>query len=480
MPTRSGEVAQPTTGSCSLETGLGDLLPKLLMVGETHGSLLMNPIALSIHPASLQVRQEQWLQIRLTNRSSLACQHICIQLRRPSALSLLEGTEVAEFARLEPNETASVDILVMPQRVGSYRLMTRIFSFIDGHGQPWLPEPSQLSLQVIEGGGEQDLRSPESVDLQVVPGHLKQDAWQTITVHVDNRTADPLHQLQVQAFGADLDAKNAPPWQAVSPHSTTTLRLQVCPRAHGPSVPITLLANYRTPSGRSHQRRRDITMQVFPTVPSRPSHPSTGHATPATLQTILFTAADPTDAGRLRTGNEFKEIRNWLRQSAERDAFALQMTTATRVSDLTQALHDYKPAIVHFSGHGDADGRLAFEQDSGASLLVEAEVLGALFAEFSATLHCIVLNACYSAREAAAIARAIPYVYVVGLAHAVRDDAATAYSRGFYQALGAGRTVPEAHRFGCHHVHADFGKAMQVPKLITTSTESMQPTTVVE
>ena len=103
MPTRSGEVAQPTTGSCSLETGLGDLLPKLLMVGETHGSLLMNPIALSIHPASLQVRQEQWLQIRLTNRSSLACQHICIQLRRPSALSLLEGTEVAEFARLEPN-----------------------------------------------------------------------------------------------------------------------------------------------------------------------------------------------------------------------------------------------------------------------------------------------------------------------------------------------------------------------------------------
>jgi hypothetical protein len=70
-----------------------------------------------------------------------------------------------------------------------------------------------------------------------------------------------------------------------------------------------------------------------------------------------------------------------------------------------------------------------------------------LFKQFTDQVECVILNACFSETQAKAIAEHIKYV--VGMNQAIGDKAAIAFAIGFYQALGAGRTIEEAFRLGC-------------------------------
>jgi hypothetical protein len=165
------------------------------------------------------------------------------------------------------------------------------------------------------------------------------------------------------------------------------------------------------------------------------------------VRTILFLSAQPTDADSIRVGAEAREVARQLRLSEARDAFAFEQRTAVRPEDLAQALHDLKPALVHLSGHGSETGEICLEDDIGQTIPVSPAALDALFREFAQTIECVVLNACYSQTQAAAIVAHVPYV--IGMRREIGDEAAIAFSIGFYQAIGAGRTVPDAYRLGC-------------------------------
>jgi hypothetical protein len=76
---------------------------------------------------------------------------------------------------------------------------------------------------------------------------------------------------------------------------------------------------------------------------------------------ILFLAADPSNESRLRLLQELRDIKEKLRLANERDRFVLESRESVRVGDITQALFDFDPQIVHFSGHGTSAGELYFE-----------------------------------------------------------------------------------------------------------------------
>jgi hypothetical protein len=179
----------------------------------------------------------------------------------------------------------------------------------------------------------------------------------------------------------------------------------------------------------------------FPTTPD-----STASGVTAKIS-ILFSASDPTDMARLRLGEELREIQDQLRSARFRDHFDIHNRTSVRPADLSQALLDVQPQIVHFSGHGTADGALCFENQVGQVHPIEPDALAALFEQFSDQIDCILLNACYSEIQAKAIAKHINYV--IGMNRAIRDTAAIAFAVGFYQAIGAGRTIKEAYKLGC-------------------------------
>jgi hypothetical protein len=189
---------------------------------------------------------------------------------------------------------------------------------------------------------------------------------------------------------------------------------------------------------------------------------------------ILFLAAEPTDMARLRLGEEVREIQEKLQLAKARDNFILHQRFSVRPSDISQALLDLNPQIVHFSGHGTATGEICIEDQLGKMHSVHSEALAALFEQFSGQVNCVVLNACYSETQARAIAKHI--AYVIGIGKAIGDRAAIAFSVGFYQALGAGRSIGDAYKFGCVQIQLQGIPEHLAPLLIsTTTTSELQP-----
>jgi hypothetical protein len=175
---------------------------------------------------------------------------------------------------------------------------------------------------------------------------------------------------------------------------------------------------------------------------------------------ILFLSADPSNASRLRLGEELREIQEKLQLAKLRERFELHQRMSARPADISQALLDIQPQIVHFSGHGTATGALCFENLVGEAHPIRPDALAALFEQFAKWVSCVVLNACYAEAQANAIAEHIDYV--VGMNQAISDKAAIAFAIGFYQALGAGLTIEKAYELGCVQI-----RIMNIPEYLT-------------
>jgi|GEM_PF-691621 len=186
--------------------------------------------------------------------------------------------------------------------------------------------------------------------------------------------------------------------------------------------------------------------------------------------TTLFLVADPTDASRLRLGEEFREIQEKLQLARLRDRFVLHHRMSVRPEDLSQALLDVRPQVVHFSGHGTSTGELCFEDKLGNSHPISCDALAALFEQFADQVNCVVLNACYSDKQAKAIAAHINLV--IGMSGAIGDEAAIAFSVGFYQALGAGRTIEDAYKLACVQIRLQSIPEHLVPILARKGKEA--------
>jgi hypothetical protein len=168
------------------------------------------------------------------------------------------------------------------------------------------------------------------------------------------------------------------------------------------------------------------------------------------VRTILFLAANPQDTSQLRLQQEARDIEDGLQRAKRREQFQLQQKWAVRTRDIQRAMLDFKPQIVHFSGHGGGEEGLVLEDENGNIKFVDTEALAGLFELFCEKMECVILNACYSEVQAEAIARHIPYV--IGMNQAIGDQAAIEFAVGFYDALGAGESVEFAHKFGCSSI----------------------------
>src|ERR1017187_2142745 len=73
------------------------------------------------------------------------------------------------------------------------------------------------------------------------------------------------------------------------------------------------------------------------------------------------------------------------------------------------------------------------------------------------------LNACYSDLQAKEIAKHIDYV--IGMNEAIDDRAAIAFAIGFYQGLGAGRTIDQAYKLGCVQIILQGAPGHLIPVL---------------
>jgi len=184
-------------------------------------------------------------------------------------------------------------------------------------------------------------------------------------------------------------------------------------------------------------------------VGAQPPAVSVGAQPPAAPRTkILILAANPKDTQRLRLDQEFREIDNGLQRAQRREEFALKPVLAARAVDVRRAMLDFEPDIVHFCGHGAGEEGIAFEDETGQAKLLNAKTLAGFFKLFANQVECVVLNACYSEVQAAAIAKHINHV--VGMKREIGDTAAIEFAVAFYDALGAGKPIEFAYELACN------------------------------
>lgn len=199
--------------------------------------------------------------------------------------------------------------------------------------------------------------------------------------------------------------------------------------------------------------------EIIATTPPMPTNKDSD------VKTILFLGVNPKGTQRLRIDEEVRNIENGLKLSQQRDKFKLITKLAVRVEDLRRCLLGESPHIVHFSGHGEGEEGLVFENGNGNQQLVDGDAIAQLFSLFSDTIECVLLNACYSTTQAESIVKFIPNV--IGMNRAMPDGAAIKFSVAFYDALGAGRGIDFAYKLGKNAIMMQGIEGSNIPRLLT-------------
>lgn len=148
---------------------------------------------------------------------------------------------------------------------------------------------------------------------------------------------------------------------------------------------------------------------------------------------ILVLSSNPHNTEQLGLNREFSEIENARESSRNKDQFTVLRVAQARVDHLQREIIETKARIVHFCGHGLGNQGLVLETRDGQQQLVSTEALADLFKLLAQQVECVILNACYSEAQAAAIHQHINYV--IGTNNAIKDNVAIAFSKGFYTGL---------------------------------------------
>jgi hypothetical protein len=171
------------------------------------------------------------------------------------------------------------------------------------------------------------------------------------------------------------------------------------------------------------------------------------------VKKILILSANPRTTARLRLDEEARKIEAGLLRSKHREQFEIRTKWAVTLWDLRRSLLDHEPHIVHFTGHGTGTG-LMVENEMGLEAVISTKALSGLFELCSDQVECVFLSACHSQAQATAVAKHIEYV--IGMKNTIKDKAAIEFAVGFYDALGAGKQVPKAFKFGINAIQQKF------------------------
>lgn len=178
---------------------------------------------------------------------------------------------------------------------------------------------------------------------------------------------------------------------------------------------------------------------------------------------VLFFGANPPRTTRIEITQEAAIIQEELDRCTLRDKIVLEQRWDITPASMLQALLNNKPTILHFSGHGEPEeGRLILYKNS-----IEAhEVSHKAFVELLSmqkSLKCVVLNCCFSDVLADEIIAGTNLDCVIGMNNEIPDNAAIAFSKGFYKSIGSGQSYENAFHLGRNLIGLEGIEGIEVP-----------------
>jgi hypothetical protein len=407
-------------------------------------------IVVSVRPDEILVDQLTDVTLCLENTGPGVCTNVRFTFRVPKEILLIRGRRQVQVARLRKGEHYDHPLQVQAREQGTFQLVSTNFSYRDSSGRGQRVPETVLSLRAVTPTVLAPAPAP-SLELTLETTNLPVDAWSPLSGCIANVGEVAVQGVTLSASGLDLQADreqvgDLPPGLTLP----FTLSVRVTKAGTGTRVPIRLEAAFRDRSGRLRHRswRAHLAVEAI--------QPGTSEREADTLKgvemkryRILVVFANPKGSIQLRLQAEERVIRQCRERSKNRDNLHFDVRSAATIDDVARALLEEDYHIVQFSGHGTGQG-LAFENELGEVQLVPQGALAAFLAKYSPPLECVVLNACYSNVQGELLSNCMPWA--IAMEGAISDDAATEFTRGFYDAIGAGRDIEFAYREGCDRI----------------------------
>jgi len=187
---------------------------------------------------------------------------------------------------------------------------------------------------------------------------------------------------------------------------------------------------------------------------------------------LLVLAANPSKTTQLNLKEEANAICEALGSDAADRRYRVVVAEAVEVLALTRLLHENRPRVLHFSGHGNPDGGLNLLDEVGLAQPIAPSALAKWFEAVPAADRpdCVVLNACYTNETAQALVTVVKCV--VGMSRDFDDDAAVAFATGFYRGLATYEDdYRTAFKLGCAEIDLLGRTDSDVPVFSTRLTE---------
>jgi hypothetical protein len=172
-------------------------------------------------------------------------------------------------------------------------------------------------------------------------------------------------------------------------------------------------------------------------------------------RTVLVLMSNPRGTAGLRLDEEYRAIDEAILKARHGDRLELRPGAAVRHGDLQGLLLRHRPTVVHYSGHNHGEAGIVLADDRGKARPVAPEALSGLFRIMATSIRLVVLNACLTQDQAAAIAAHVPCV--IGMSRAVRDDVAIAFASAFYHAAASREPVAAAFGLASNRLGFDTG-----------------------
>ena len=398
-------------------------------------------IEVSIDPRVLGVGRKTDLAVRLTNTGPLTCTNVILRLGLPTGLVLFGGTDRIHVRRLDPGASETLTVQVRATAPGTHRVTSPNFSYRDSNGVSHRESGFACTLEAVAEDAPGSA-TPSAPKLALTLETTELPSGQETVLRGRVRNVGGADFLSVLLELADSAVERRGPAcriGALPVGGEAPFALRVRFHEEGRRVPVRL----RTTGVTKHDLALPAVHAPVLTV-TRKAEPMPNAESAIR---ILYLSANPEDTERLRIDEEMREIREAVGLSTLRDRITLEFRTAIRIRELSRALLQCHPTIVHFSGHGDLHGSYLVEDDSGKVHFMSAGSIAAIFQAVADDVQCVIANACHTRRLAEALSKHVEYV--IGMRHEIGDKAAVEFSIGFYQALAEGRRIPKAFDLGC-------------------------------
>ncbi|MEV7624923.1 CHAT domain-containing protein [Actinoplanes sp. NPDC089786] len=162
---------------------------------------------------------------------------------------------------------------------------------------------------------------------------------------------------------------------------------------------------------------------------------------PEKLIAVMF-ASNPEGHEKVSLDHEMHDIQEQLAASRHGRLVQFELCPATRVTDLFDRLNRFAPRLVHFSGHGTAEGIVLSTPNNLPKPVAPGDLIGVIHSTLEVS-PVILFNICDSAQFAEQAAQSAEVA--IGMAGPISDAAARAFTVRFYGGIAAGHSVQTAY-----------------------------------